>query len=61
MSAILRKFTQQLDYIKQSNAPLDTYGGRPETGVYEKKLADISDLIRKPAIGIDDLVCLSTF
>ncbi|RXW13727.1 hypothetical protein EST38_g12127, partial [Candolleomyces aberdarensis] len=53
MSTILEKVALQLDAWKQSGAPVDTYGGRPVTGFYEKRLEDIRGLIKDPVMTPD--------
>lgn len=59
-SDILLKVAHHIDQWKESNASLDTLGGRPETGVVSKLVTDFSDLFKKFPIKANDLVCLST-
>ncbi|KAG2004633.1 heme peroxidase [Coprinopsis cinerea AmutBmut pab1-1] len=55
MSSILRKLAQTVDYINESHAPVDTDGGRTQSGVYEKKVAALYQAFTNPPVTVDDL------
>ncbi|KAF9042906.1 heme peroxidase [Panaeolus papilionaceus] len=55
MSTLMRRLSRRIDYNAQMNAPLDTDGATPQTGLFEKKMQEIQDLISKPAFSVSDL------
>ncbi|KAF8154674.1 heme peroxidase [Crassisporium funariophilum] len=55
MSTLIRRFSQRIDYFKETRAPLHTEGGRPQTGTVEKRVMEIQDLVENPAITLKDL------
>jgi len=56
MSTLFRRFSQRIDYIKESRAPLNTDGARPQSGVFEKGVTELFDSLSNPAFTLTDLV-----
>lgn len=56
MSGIIRQFAEAVDAISESRAPYDTLGANPPTEVYERRLADLHNLVRNPVFSVDDIV-----
>lgn len=53
--SLIRTFAGKLDFLTQSNAPLDTDGARPQSGpgYWESKVVDIVNQIKNPAIDFE--------
>jgi hypothetical protein len=56
MSTIIRRFSRSIDYIKESRAPLNTDGARPQSGLFEKEVTELFDSLTNPAFTLTDLV-----
>lgn len=55
MSAFI-KFAQKLDDSAESRAPLNTDGAKPQSGVIEKEVTEMHELIKKSPITLSELV-----
>jgi hypothetical protein len=58
MSTLLRRFSQRIDRTSESNAPLNTDGARPQSGLYEKKIMEFYDIVTHPTFTLTDVVSL---
>jgi len=56
MSLFIRQLSRIIDYYKESNAPLDTDGARPQYGTLEQEWAELWDLVADPPLSLSDLV-----
>lgn len=56
MSTLLRRFSQRIDRISESNAPLNTDGARPQSGLFEKEMKEFCELVAHPAFTLTDVV-----
>jgi len=56
MSTLLRRFSQRIDRISESNAPLNTDGARPQSGLFEKEVMEFYDLVTHPTFTLSDVV-----
>lgn len=61
MSSIIRKIAKQADFLKDSMAPLETYGAAPETDFFERAVVDWSKHIESPTFGSKAPVSIQRF
>lgn len=59
LATLTRSFARSVDRANASQAPLDLDGARPRTHAAETKIAQLQELIVKPAVTPADLVSLS--
>jgi hypothetical protein len=55
--SVIDHFARGVDFITEIRAPLDTNGGRPPDGSFEKGISKIRELWSNPAVQLSDLVC----
>lgn len=56
---LLNLFSQEVDFLEATRAPVDTDGARPSSGSLEKELSEIRTLWLSPAIKESDVVSTS--
>jgi hypothetical protein len=61
MSSFIRKIVKPADFLKDSMAPLETYGAAPETDFFEKTVADWSKHLESPTFGSKAPVSIQRF
>jgi linoleate 10R-lipoxygenase len=53
---LLNLFTQGVDFVAETRAPLDTDGAPPSNGSFEKQVSEMLELWVHPAVKLSDLV-----
>lgn len=56
--SLLRRFSQRIDRISDSHAPVDTDGARPQSGLFEKEVMELYESVTSPAFTLTDLPAL---
>ncbi|KJA17192.1 hypothetical protein HYPSUDRAFT_46645 [Hypholoma sublateritium FD-334 SS-4] len=55
MSSFIQKLAQKADARAESSAPLNTDGAKPESGVYEREVAELLALVKKPVFSLAEV------